>query len=86
MIVVEEYFRRGVTKGDLSRRIGRVYVPIMALIFLADLTLAFLVGFPALPAVRWLLLALELASIFGLVVLARRSVDQRKPGSTRKIE
>ncbi len=70
VVVVEEYLRRGIKKGDLFRRLGRVFTPILLCIFVADVTNAYLLGFQYLPAIRWLLLALELGSIIGFSWLA----------------
>jgi len=66
MVVVEEYFRRGIKKGDLLRRIGRVFAPIILLIFIADFALAFVVGLGTLSWLRWVLLFIEL--FFGMAM------------------
>ena len=70
VVVVEEYLRRGIKKGDLFRRLGRVFAPILLCILIADITNAFLLGFQYLPWIRWLLLMVELTGIVGFVWLA----------------
>lgn len=70
VVVVEEYLRRGIKKGDLFRRLGRVFAPIILCIFIADVTNAFLLGFQYLPWIRWLLLFVESVGIIGFSWLA----------------
>lgn len=72
VVVVEEYLRRGIKKGDLFRRLGRVFAPIILCIFIADATNGFLLGFQYLPWIRWLLLIIELAGIIGFSWLATK--------------
>ncbi len=81
MVVVEEYFRRGIKKGDLLRRIGRVFAPIILLIFVADFALAFALGFSNQSWLRWLLLFIELSLGIGMIWLGRKApgLDKIKP-------
>jgi len=72
MIVVENYFRTGVKKGDLSRRLGRVLGPQVLLIFLADAVKAIWVDPIPLPWIRWVLLAIELTVGVGAIYLSSR--------------
>jgi len=71
MVVVEEYFRRGVQKGDLYRRIGRVFAPILFFVLVADLALAFLIGFENVHWLRLLLLVVELLTGIGFFWLSK---------------
>lgn len=69
MIVTESYFRNGVKRGDLARRITRFLGVEVALIFLADFVLALLIGFDILSMMRWLILIIELAAAGVLIWL-----------------
>lgn len=83
MITTESYFRTGVKKGDLARRITRFLGVEMALIFLADFVLAILIGFNVLSAARWVIMIVELAAAglliwlgyFKLKKVTRKAVD-----------
>ncbi|HCE18557.1 MAG TPA: hypothetical protein DEQ80_11930, partial [Anaerolinea thermolimosa] len=72
MILVENYFRTGVKKGDLGRRVGRVLGPQVLLIFLADAVKAIWVDPIPLPWMRWVLLAVELTVGVGTIYLSSR--------------
>jgi hypothetical protein len=60
MIVSEYYFRVGVGKGMLPRRIARMTGPIILLIGLVDLFLVFMLGAAQVGAIRWILVIAEL--------------------------
>jgi hypothetical protein len=53
MIVVENYFRRGVERGEIWRRIGRVLGPQILLVFAVDLAMVFFYGPDGQPVSRW---------------------------------
>ena len=67
MIVTESYFRHGIKKGDLARRVGRFMGVEVILIFIADFILAMLLGLNLIPWSRWLILLLELVAASGLI-------------------
>lgn len=69
MITTESYFRTGVQKNDLARRISRFIGVEVALIFLADFILALLIGFDNLAALRWVILIVELVAAAALIWL-----------------
>ncbi len=71
MIVVEEYFRLGASKGDVFRRIARVTGPLLLATFIVDLLLIWFTGTGGISTLRWLTLAVELGAGLGLLVLAR---------------
>lgn len=77
VVLVEAYFRAGVERRDLTRRLALVAGPELLLLFAADLTLAVLRGLGGWP--RALLLVGELIAGVGLVCLAR-SRRTRRPG------
>jgi hypothetical protein len=68
MIVVENYLRQGVLKGDLLRRISKVIAPELILLAIANFARSFVLLF---TAVDWLILVIELvlgaALIFWLI-------------------
>ncbi len=72
MILVENYFRKGVRAGDLWKRIGRVIGPQVLLIFVVDLTKALLIDPVPVPWFRWPLLAGELIIGAGTLWLSSR--------------
>jgi hypothetical protein len=72
MVVVEEYLRRGVKKGDLYRRTARVFAPIILMIFVADFTMAYAIGFEYSSPGRLVLLVVELLSAIGLFWFGRK--------------
>ena len=80
MIVVESYFRHGVEKGELWRRIGRVFGPQVLLVFLVDLGLVLFYGAAIQPVSRWLLLGLELVLSAGFFVLGALAPRAPRPG------
>ncbi len=74
LIIVEQYFRKGVAKGILWRRIARVIGILLVLIFLADGS-QMIQGLGSLNIwLDWLLLIAELALGVGLLYL---SVNRR---------
>lgn len=60
MVIVEEYFRKGVHKGLFMQRAARVTGIILLSLFTVDLILLWLQGISAANSLRWLVLALEL--------------------------
>ena len=77
MIVVEEYFKHGARRGDLAKRLCRVFGREMLFIFAASLASAFLVGFSPLI---WLALFAELiASIVMIYFGAKLPGAKRLP-------
>jgi hypothetical protein len=79
MVLTEEYFRDGVRRRTLLRRVGRVAGPEILLLFFMDLSLALLRGLGGW--LRVLILAVELAAGLGLALLTR-SRRARTPGAT----
>jgi len=80
MIVVESYFRRGVQKGELWRRIGRVFGPQLLLVFLVDLGLMLFYGADIQPVSRWLILAVEFIASVAFFVLGILAHKAPRPG------
>lgn len=80
MIVVESYFRRGVQKGELWRRIGRVFGPQVLLVFLVDLGLALYYGAAVQPASRWMVLGVEIVVSVGFFTLGVLAPRAPRPG------
>ena len=66
MVVSEEYFRGGVLKGDIKRRVARVTGSAFLCIFVVDLILFGMGNFEGNGS-RWLILLAEL--IIGLVLV-----------------
>lgn len=76
MIVVEQYFRDGVRKGNLTTRICKVIGPELLLLFLSDLAHTFVVS----PSTQdWLVLVVEFVLAVGLIGYAIRSKQGPKP-------
>lgn len=75
VIVVEEYFKHGVQRGDLAKRIFKVFGPEMLCIFAASLASAFLVGFSPLI---WLALIAELVAGIIMVYLGIKLPGAKK--------
>jgi hypothetical protein len=69
MIVVEQYFRDGVKKGSLIRRISKIIGPELLLLFVADLLRKVSATFTVLD---WVILAAELIIGAGLVWISIR--------------
>lgn len=67
MIIVEEYYRIGIQKGDLLKRLVTITGPLLLSIFVVDLLLFWLQGIGTYNWIRWLILAVELGA--GLVLL-----------------
>jgi len=77
MIVVEEYFRKGIQKGDLLKRFARITGSVLLAIFAVDLILVWLQGIGSNDWLRWLILAAELGIGTALQVWAKtRPVPQ----------
>ncbi len=76
MIVVEQYFRDGVRKGNLNTRICQVIGPEMLLLFLSDIAHA-LVALPS--ALDWLVLVVEFILAVGMIGYAIKSKQAPKP-------
>ena len=75
MIIVEEYFKHGAQRGDLLKRICKVFGIEILFMFAASMASAYLVGFSGLV---WLLLAVELAVSIGLTYLGIKLPAARK--------
>jgi hypothetical protein len=71
MIFVEEYFRSGVSKGNLPKRIVGVTWPVLLAAFLVDLVLLWIQGFGSGSWLHWLVLAVELGAGVGLLMFAK---------------
>lgn len=71
MIVVEEYFRIGVSRGELPKRIARVTGPLLLTIFIVELVLLWLTGTAGINILRWLIMLIELSAGIILIVLAK---------------
>jgi hypothetical protein len=74
MIVVEEYYRKGVEKGDLRKRFARVTGPLVIAVFVADLITFWLGGIGSASFIRWLILAAELGIGIALIVEGRQKL------------
>jgi membrane protease YdiL (CAAX protease family) len=72
MVITEEYFRAGVLKGNLTKRVTRVTGLVLLCVFVVDSILFGLQGFAG-NGLRWLMLAVELAIGFVLVAYSRKS-------------
>ncbi len=79
MIIVEAYFRSGVSREDLLKRFAKVTGPVLLGIFGVDLILFWLQNVGGSDWLRWLVLAAELGIGMILLMLAR---FQPKPNST----
>ena len=66
MIVVEEYFRPGIQKGDLLKRFCRITGPVLLCTFVVDLILTWLQGIGGRGWLGWILISSELC--IGLVM------------------
>jgi len=77
MVISEEYFRAGVSKGKLSERISRVTGSVLLCIFIVDLILFGLAGFDGNWS-RWLILLAVLVIGLVLVMYSRNNIT-RKP-------
>ena len=73
MIIVEEYFRAGIQKGDMLKRFARITGPLLLCIFAVDLILAWLQGIGGGNWLRWIILAGELGIGITLIVSAKKS-------------
>ncbi len=78
MVIIEEYFRNGVQKGDLFKRIARMTGPILLCIFVVDLLMFWLEGVRAGNWIRWLILAGELGIGLALLAYAKYTVPIRQ--------
>ena len=75
MIVVEEYFKHGVQKGELAKRIFKVFGPEILLMFAASLASAYLVGFSTLI---WLALGVQLVAGILMIYLGIKLPGAKK--------
>jgi hypothetical protein len=71
IIIVEEYNRPGIQKGDLLKRIARINGPLFIAIFVVDLILFWLQGIGSYDLLRWLILAAELGIGIALLVWSK---------------
>jgi hypothetical protein len=73
MIIIEEYYRRGIPKGDLLKRGARITGQLLISIFVVDLVLFWLqgIGIGSINWLRWLILAVEMGIGIALLVLAK---------------
>jgi formate hydrogenlyase subunit 3/multisubunit Na+/H+ antiporter MnhD subunit len=69
-IFSEGYFRTGVNKEDLPKRVARVTGALLLCIFFVNLILFWLPG-PSSSWLSWLILLVELGGGIGLLVLAK---------------
>lgn len=69
MIVVEEYFRTGVLRGDLLKRFAGITAPALLSVFIIDLILSRIQKIGSADWLHWLILAVELGAGAGLLVL-----------------
>jgi len=79
MIIVEAYFRSGVSREDLLKRFAKVTGPVLLGIFGVDLILFWMQNGDGSDWLRWLVLAAELGIGMILLMWAR---FQPKPNST----
>ena len=79
MIIVEAYFRSGVSREDLLKRFAKVTGPVLLVIFGVDLILFWMQNGDGSDWLRWLVLAAELGIGMILLMWAR---FQPKPNST----
>ena len=86
LIVVEEYYRRGVEKHSLIRRFMKVVGILFVLMFINDLLLNLMLGFAAAGWLRWLLTLIELLVGVALSVASRLrpTVQSDQTPTTRK--
>ena len=82
MIILEEYFRKGVSQNILFYRFTRILGPEMILIFAFNFLLVLFRGAGAVSWVVWIILVLELLS--GLLLIWYSRV--RKPPQPGRIE
>ncbi len=71
MIVAEEYFRIGIQKKDLLKRITRINAPLLISIFVVDLFLLWLQGIGSSDWLRLLILVAELGAGLALLVWSK---------------
>ena len=83
LIVIEQYFRKGIARGKLWVRIARVLGILLILIFLVDGSQVLLSQILITMWTNWLILLLELALGVGLIYLSRRSGFKPPNGPTR---
>ena len=77
MVIVEEYFRAGIPKGDMLKRIARVTGPVLLCIFAVDLIIFWLQGIGSGHWLRWLILAGELGIGIALIISAKKPSLQK---------
>jgi hypothetical protein len=71
-IVVEDYYRKGLGKGNLMKCIARVTGPVLLGLFVVDLILFWLQGIGSDNWLRWLILAGELGIGIALFVSGKK--------------
>jgi hypothetical protein len=71
-IVVEDYYRKGASEGNLLKRITRVTGPVLLGLFVVDLILFWLQGISSDNWLRWLILAGELGIGIALFVSGKK--------------
>jgi hypothetical protein len=79
IILVEYYFRHGIEKRDLIKRVGWVVGTLILFIFLCDITLALLIGFSQIIWWRWPVLLIEFTVGIGLIWLAIKGPSLTRP-------
>lgn len=67
MVITEEYFRAGVLKENLTKRVAKVTGSVLLCIIVVDSILFGLQGFDGIDWLRWLILLTEL--IIGLILV-----------------
>lgn len=77
MLVIESYFRNGISKGNLIHRISTGIGYEVMVIFLIHLAMTLMVGIAAQPVLRWVLLAIELSIGAGLIFVSRITLTQK---------
>ena len=80
MIITEEYFRAGIQKENLTKRVAQVTGPILLCIFVIDLILFGLQGLSSENWFRWPVLLTELVMGLFLVFYARKNATNKSAG------
>jgi hypothetical protein len=71
-ILIEDYFRKGASEGNLLKRIARVTGPVLLGIFVVDLILFWIQGISSDNWFRWLILAGEFGIGIALLVSGKK--------------
>ena len=83
LIVVEEYYRKGVEKHSLIKRFMKVTGVLLILLFVSDLFLTLMLGLTATGWLRVLLMIIELLAGIAFLILSRsKRATQTEPVST----